>query len=564
MHRARDVAHLQADLDADLVVEIDERLDLELQADVEIAHRFGDEAARGGGGGGDHRHAVADVDLGFLLVLHPDARVGEHVGRAVLLAQREDEERIGEGEAHQVRVAADPFRQAEHAGRAAGDGDAAARRGRGGAAADEAQRDRAGIAQAELEQAVVADFDDLDLEQHLGLGEVLGGDQALGEAHRVRRVLQHDQVQLLVEEDVARLHQRADHVRRLLHVCVCDVESLHHQLLVLAQLLRRVGVDEHRGLVDDLLLELVAHQDEAHHLLEVLVAHRERAALIGAHVLVEHEAHAGGALKDVEHRAHRHVAQLERDRLVRGGPDAHRREGGLRELLVDHALQALRVALLGVLHQHRPQHVLRLPELLRPHQLLGGREDGAVALIGLERREAGARPGVRRVVALDLQVERLGRLELAGGAQRLGLRQPAGVRRIAHAEVFLAEEAVLGCIGARFLQHLHRVPGAAFVHGLARLADGAVGGAACGEQGREGREQRRVDESHGVFPFSMVSREAHGVSPAASRAGWKWMVILNCASSCASADFLRSKRRPSIEATGILVSTAPAKPRTCA
>src|SRR5207248_9143984 len=89
-HRLGDVAYLEADLHADLVVERDQRLDLELEADVEVGHRFGDEAAGGGCGGGNHRYAIADVDARLLLVLHPDARVGERVADAVLLLEREE------------------------------------------------------------------------------------------------------------------------------------------------------------------------------------------------------------------------------------------------------------------------------------------------------------------------------------------------------------------------------------------------------------------------------------------------------------------------------------------
>src|SRR5438034_9234907 len=97
------VADFEPDLDADLVLEENLRLDLELEADVEVGHRLGDEAAGRRRGGGDHRHAVADVDARLLLVLHADARIGEDVGAAVRLVQVKDEQRIGEGQAHQVR-----------------------------------------------------------------------------------------------------------------------------------------------------------------------------------------------------------------------------------------------------------------------------------------------------------------------------------------------------------------------------------------------------------------------------------------------------------------------------
>src|SRR5207249_102367 len=119
-HFLHDVADFEPDLYAHLVIEVDERLDLELEADVEIGHRLGDEAAGRRRGGSDHRHAVADVDARLLLVLHPDARIGEDVGAAVRLVQVKDEQRIGEGQAHQVRVAVLPFAQRDAARGAGG------------------------------------------------------------------------------------------------------------------------------------------------------------------------------------------------------------------------------------------------------------------------------------------------------------------------------------------------------------------------------------------------------------------------------------------------------------
>ena len=156
----------------------------------------------------------------------------------------------------------------------------------------EADGERLRVADAELEQSVARHFEDLDLEHDLGLGQVLSGDQALGEPDRGRRVLDHQQVDLLVDEHVARLDQRADHVRRLLDVGVGEVEALHHQLLVLAQLLRRVGEHEHRVLVEDLLLELVGEQRHADRVLDGRVAQRDAGALVGARVAVEDEVDA--------------------------------------------------------------------------------------------------------------------------------------------------------------------------------------------------------------------------------------------------------------------------------
>ena len=292
-----------ADLDPDFVLQVDQRLDLELEADVEVVHRLRDEAAGRRRGGGDHRHAVADVDARLLLVLDADARVGEHVGAAVLLAQLEQEQRVGERELHQLRAAVLPFGQGEGARHARG--------------ADQADRERVREADAELEQPARADLQHLDFQHHLRLGQVVRGDQPLGQAHRVRRVLDHQQVQLLVDEQVARLHQRAHHVGGLLHVGVGEVEALHHQLLVLALLLRRVRIDQQRVLVHHLLVELVGGEHQADQLLGLGVAQHDGGAQVGAHVAVEHEVHPGAAREGVEHRAQRHVAQLEGDRLRR-------------------------------------------------------------------------------------------------------------------------------------------------------------------------------------------------------------------------------------------------------
>jgi len=50
--------------------------------------------------------------------------------------------------------------------------------------ADQADGERLRVADAELEQAVPRYLEDLDLEHDLGLGQVLRGDQPLGEPDR--------------------------------------------------------------------------------------------------------------------------------------------------------------------------------------------------------------------------------------------------------------------------------------------------------------------------------------------------------------------------------------------
>ena len=83
---AHDVGDFQADLNAHLVIEINLRFDIQLQADIQIIHCFRD-AHIGGAGGGNHRDFIADMDFGFLPILHPDARISQNLHIAVIFLQ---------------------------------------------------------------------------------------------------------------------------------------------------------------------------------------------------------------------------------------------------------------------------------------------------------------------------------------------------------------------------------------------------------------------------------------------------------------------------------------------
>ena len=70
-------------------------------------------------------------------------------------------------------------------------------------------------------------------------------------------------------------------------------------------------------------------------------------------------------------------------------------EPGLDALLLDQALQRLRLALAGVLHQHQAQLLGRAFGVAALVGGLGLGDGGAEPLLGVERREAG--PGARLV-----------------------------------------------------------------------------------------------------------------------------------------------------------------------
>ena len=486
-----DVADLEPDLDADVVLEIDQGLDLELQAHVEVAHRLGNEAPCHRGSRGDHGDAVADVDFRLFLVLHADAGIGEQVGPAVGLPEREKEQRIGEGESHEVLVARAQLGQGENAG-------CSARPGRGGAA-DETDRRRAREADAQLHQPVVADFEHLDFEHHLRLGDVLRRDQLFREANGVRRVLHHQEVQLFVYEDVARLEDGANQVRGLPHVGVGDVKALDDEILVLAQLLRRVRVDERSGLVEDFLLELVGGEDQLDDVLDLRVAHDDRGPLVGAHVLVEQEVEIRRARDHVEYGAQGHILQLKGYGLGDRASQLEEGDSGLGRLLLDQPLQLACLALSRVLREHRSENVPGVAVSFGFHELVHLAEEGTVAHVHLHLRETLRRPRVGRIVLEHPAVKLVGRFELRGSPQGLRLHEPLCGGELAQAEILRAVGVVLGIFPRRLFERRERLVRAAFVQQRSRVLDERVGAG-----GDERQGERRIKGLQGGF---------HGVSP---------------------------------------------------
>jgi len=223
---------------------------------------------------------------------------------------------------------------------------------------------------------------------------------------------------------MSRLLTSVHHVRRLLDVGIRKIEALHHELLVLAQLLWRVRIDEHGVLVQHLALERVGEHRHADRVLDGRVAQRHARALVGAHVAVEHEVDAGGALQHLEDVPQRHLAQVERDRPRDARFELHGSDGGLHQPLVDDALQPPRLALLRVLGKHRAQHVLRLAVLAGLYELAGVGDEHAVAPVGLDLREARGGARAAAIVRLHTAVERFGLLIQTRLAHDLGLREP--------------------------------------------------------------------------------------------------------------------------------------------
>ena len=101
---------------------------------------------------------------------------------------------------------------------------------------------------------------------------------------------------------------------RPLGIRVGEVEDPDDLFLVLALLLGRIRVDEHRLGVDDLHRQLIGARDQVKGVLNTRLAQVDRDPGVAAQVSVEDEVDAARARHHVEHRAKASVAKIERDR----------------------------------------------------------------------------------------------------------------------------------------------------------------------------------------------------------------------------------------------------------
>jgi hypothetical protein len=134
-------------------------------------------------------------------------------------------------------------------------------------------------------QARALDFEDLDFEHHLGFGDVLQGDQLVGQADRFEAVADHQQVELLVDHDVLGLEDRLERGADGLGIRIREIEGLDHQRLVVLLLGRCVRVDQDRVAIEHALFELVGEQQDVDRGLDGAVAQEDGGLLIGAQSL---------------------------------------------------------------------------------------------------------------------------------------------------------------------------------------------------------------------------------------------------------------------------------------
>ena len=317
-------AHLEVHLDHDPAVHMDVRLHFELEPDVEVLDRIGDDR-RGGAGRdhrGDHRNAVADKDFRLFAVTHPHTRIGQQVAHARF--------------AFQVKH---------------GDG-----------VADDAtavERELILKLHPELLQARTKNFQHLDLQHHLGFGVVLHGNEVLCQADDIGRIADHQQIEFLVDESVLGLEHGLDHVLRLLHIGVFEIKTAYDQVLVLARLDRRGRVHQHGVLVENLAGKLVGVEQQRDRILDEHILDRNADADIRAHILVKNEIKAAALGKRVKHLAQPDIPELQADRHRVTRLDLRRGNHLAKAPRLDLAPRLARLALLGVFDQHLVEKVER-------------------------------------------------------------------------------------------------------------------------------------------------------------------------------------------------------------
>ena len=168
---------------------------------------------------------------------------------------------------------------------------------------------------AVLLQLVPVHLEDLDLDHHLRALLVHDVDDALGRRHLVRRVVDGERVGAGQRGHPPRAEHDAQEVDRLLQVGVGQEERLHHLLLVVAPLVRRVGQDHDHARVQDAVEGVADAGDRVQGLLEADVAQIDGDGLV-PELRVEHEVDPGRLAQRLVDLAQAGAAEGEAERLL--------------------------------------------------------------------------------------------------------------------------------------------------------------------------------------------------------------------------------------------------------
>ncbi|MDT4851265.1 hypothetical protein FQZ97_854430 [compost metagenome] len=182
-------------------------------------------------------------------------------------------------------------------------------------APEDAGGDAIWVLNAEVEQPVGIDLQNLDLKQHFRVGDVIGRHQAFDRRDDVQVVAHHHHLESVVHIHRLRRNQCLDHLLHPLGIRVLQIERAHDQVFVALLLFLGVGVDQQGRFVEDLLAQLTGSQHQVQCILHRCVLREDRGLDVGLEVLVQDEVDIGRAGEDFQHSLDADIAQFKRHRL---------------------------------------------------------------------------------------------------------------------------------------------------------------------------------------------------------------------------------------------------------
>ncbi len=145
-----------------------------------------------------------------------------------------------------------------------------------------------------------------------------------------------------MDENVLGFQQRLDHRQHLLRIGIGEMKTPDLEILVILELGRRIGVNEHRVVADDFFLQLALQQNQLDRIFHRDILDENRGLEIRLHILVQQDIDAAGARQRLEHHLEIGIAELQGHRLPELYLQAGLCQQRFRRLLLDLALQQKR------------------------------------------------------------------------------------------------------------------------------------------------------------------------------------------------------------------------------
>ncbi len=293
---------------------------------------------------------------------------------------------------------------------------------------------------AEVDELLGAELEELDVDDDLGLGLVVHLDEPLGHGDLVGGVADDDRVELRDRRHPPQVEEAADHRRDVLHVAVREEERPDDLVFVLLAVLLRVLRDEDRLLVDHLVEVPRLPHRRLEGLLEGKVPKVDRELVVlqlrveddvdpgrGAEGLVDLLDRRVGRKRDVDRLVRRRVQHRRRRPAalrLRLGPLGRRAADSLQAARLDVLVDLLQLLQSDVVRRIERDALLQLH--LREVELPRGAMEPPPAEVGMGGLNLRAEE--RRLVLLVRRVD--GRRLLVGHDGHVPVLQPLVVLRL--------------------------------------------------------------------------------------------------------------------------------------